>query len=50
MNFCQIDTEDIDECSKVLVSLDGAEGRQSKPYQMSKAADFTGIEKNGLWL
>jgi threonine synthase len=26
LNFCQIDTEDIEECSKVLVSLDGAEG------------------------
>ncbi|MBT7780755.1 MAG: pyridoxal-phosphate dependent enzyme, partial [Nitrosopumilus sp.] len=50
LNFCQIDTENIDECSKVLVSLDGAEGRQSKPYHMSKAAEFIGIEKEGLWL
>ncbi|MFB5624411.1 MAG: threonine synthase, partial [Nitrosopumilus sp.] len=36
LNFCQIDTEDMEECSKYLVSLDGAEGRQSKPYHMSK--------------
>jgi len=27
-----------------LVSLDGAEGRQSKPYHMSKVAKFVGIE------
>ncbi|PIW33136.1 MAG: threonine synthase [Nitrosopumilales archaeon CG15_BIG_FIL_POST_REV_8_21_14_020_37_12] len=50
LNFCQINTEDIDECSKYLVSLDGAEGRQSKPYQMSKAAEFVGISNNNLWL
>ena len=50
LNFCQIDTEDNDECAKFLVSLDGAEGRQSKPYQMSKAAEFIGINKEGLWL
>ena len=50
MNFCQIDTESLEECSKFLVSLDGAEGRQSKPYHMSKAADFLGINKEGLWL
>ncbi|TLX93345.1 MAG: threonine synthase, partial [Thaumarchaeota archaeon] len=39
LNFCQIDTEDIDQCSKRLVSLDGAEGRLSKPYHMSKVSD-----------
>ena len=50
LNFCQIDTESLEECSKFLVSLDGAEGRQSKPYHMSKAAEFLGIEKDGLWL
>ena len=36
LNFCEIDTDDFDQCSKFLVSLDGAEGRQSKPYHMSK--------------
>ncbi len=50
LNFCQIDTENIEECSKYLVSLDGAEGRQSKPYRMSKAAEFIGISNNNLWL
>ena len=30
-NFCQIDTKSYDECSKNIVSLDGSEGRQSKP-------------------
>ncbi|TLX95012.1 MAG: pyridoxal-phosphate dependent enzyme [Thaumarchaeota archaeon] len=48
LNFCQIDTENIDECSKRLVSLDGAEGRQSKPYHMSKVSDYVGIQS--LWL
>jgi len=50
LNFCQIDTENIEECSKYLVSLDGAEGRQSKPYHMSKAAKFIGILNDNLWL
>ena len=50
LNFCQIDTENIEECSKYLVSLDGAEGRQSKPYQMSKAAKFVGTSNENLWL
>ena len=50
LNFPQIDTENIDECSKILVSLDGSEGRQSKPYHMSKAANFVGISKDTLWL
>ena len=50
LNFCQIDTENIEECSKYLVSLDGAEGRQSKPYQMSKVAKFVEISNECLWL
>ena len=50
LNFCQIDTENIEECSKYLVSLDGAEGRQSKPYQMSKVAKFIKISNENLWL
>ena len=32
INFLGIDTEDLDECAEILVSLDGAEGRLSKPY------------------
>ena len=50
LNFCQIDTEDIEQCSRNLVSLDGAEGRLSKPYHISKAADFIGISNDNLWL
>ena len=50
LNFCQIDTEDIEQCSKYLVSLDGAEGRLSKPYHMSKVADFAGVKHENLWL
>ena len=50
LNFCQIDTDNTEECSKYLVSLDGAEGRQSKPYHMSKVADFANISSDNLWL
>jgi len=50
LNFCQIDTNNTEECSKYLVSLDGAEGRQSKPYHMSKVADFANISSDNLWL
>ena len=50
LNFCQIDTENIEECSKYLVSLDGAEGRLSKPYRMSKAAELIGTSNDNLWL
>ncbi len=50
INFCQIDTANEAECSKYLVSLDGAEGRQSKPYQMSKVAEYIGVNHQNLWL
>ncbi|SVE04005.1 uncharacterized protein METZ01_LOCUS456859, partial [marine metagenome] len=50
INFCGIDVEDLEQCSKNLVSLDGAEGRQSKPYHMSKVANFIGIENERLML
>ena len=50
LNFCQIDTDDLEACSKNLVSLDGSEGRQSKPYHMSKAASFIGLDTDNLWL
>ncbi|MDE1861880.1 MAG: threonine synthase [Thaumarchaeota archaeon] len=48
LNFCEIDTESIEDCSKFLVSLDGAEGRLSKPYHMSKVSDYVGVQN--LWL
>jgi len=44
LNFCQIDTENFVEYSKCLVSLDGAEGRLSKPYHMSKVSDYVGLK------
>ena len=48
LNFCEIETEDIEQCSKHLVSLDGAEGRQSKPYHMSKVSDFVGVNNENI--
>jgi threonine synthase len=50
LNFAGLDTEDIVQCSEVLVSLDGAEGRLSKPYNMSKVADFVDLPHEGLFL
>ena len=50
LNFCDIDTTDLTQCSQHLVSLDGAEGRQSKPYHMSKVAKFVGMENKNLML
>ena len=50
LNFCEIDTDNLEECSKFLVSLDGAEGRQSKPYHMSKVANFINIDNKNLML
>lgn len=50
LNFCQIDTEDLDACSSCLVSLDGAEGRQSKPYHMTRVAEFVGMPRENLWM
>jgi len=50
LNFCEIDTDDLTQCSQHLVSLDGAEGRQSKPYHMSKVAKFVGIDNEKLML
>jgi len=50
LNFCQIDTENPDQCSKNLVSLDGSEGRLSKPYHMSRVSEFVGIKNENLML
>jgi threonine synthase len=50
LNFPGIDTNNISECSDVLVSLDGAEGRLSKPYNMSKVADFVDLPHENLFL
>ncbi|MGI0035673.1 MAG: threonine synthase, partial [Nitrososphaera sp.] len=50
VNFAGIDTEDFAECARVLVSLDGSEGRQSKPYKMSKAADYADMDHDSFLL
>jgi threonine synthase len=50
INFAGIDTEDFSECARVLVSLDGSEGRLSKPYKMSKAADYAVMNHDSLML
>jgi threonine synthase len=50
INFLGIDTENLDECAKILVSLDGAEGRLSKPYRMSRVADYVNLKQDGLLL
>jgi threonine synthase len=50
INFSGIDTEDLNQCAAVLVSLDGAEGRLSRPYQMSKVADYVGMKHNSFLL
>lgn len=49
INFMGIDTEDLEAMSRVLVSLDGAEGR-TRPYQMSKVANHVGMNPENLWL
>lgn len=50
INFSQTDTESQSQCSKFLVSLDGAEGRLSRPYKMTKVADFVGLKPDNLFL
>jgi threonine synthase len=50
INFSAIDTEDFSDCAKVLVSLDGAEGRLSRPYSMSKVADYANMDHNSFLL
>jgi threonine synthase len=50
INFLGIDTEDPNECAELLVSLDGAEGRLSKPYRMSKVADYVDLKQECLLL
>jgi threonine synthase len=47
LNFAGVDTEEPDQYSRILVSLDGAEGR-SRPYQMSKVAEFVGMKPENV--
>jgi len=50
INFSQINTENQAQCANVLVSLDGAEGRLSRPYKMTKVAEFVGLKPDNLFL
>jgi threonine synthase len=50
INFPGIDCEDFSECARVFVSLDGSEGRLSKPYKMSKAAEYADIDHDNFLL
>lgn len=50
INFVGVDTEDFEECARLLVSLDGSEGRLSKPYKMSKVAEYASMDHNSLFL
>ncbi len=50
INFIDIDTDDIHECSKYFVSLDGSEGRLSRPYKMSKVAKYVDMPVDNLLL
>jgi threonine synthase len=50
INFAGIDTEDFEECAHLLVSLDGSEGRLSKPFKMSKVADYANMNHDSLFL
>ena len=45
-----MDPENLEQCARHLVSLDGSEGRQSKPYRMTRAANFAGMGMQNLWL
>ena len=49
INFVGVNTEDYDDYSKKLVSLDGAEGR-TKPFHLTKVAEYVGIRTENFWL
>ena len=46
INFVGIETENLEECARVLVSLDGAEGMLSRPYKMSKVATYSDMDRD----
>jgi threonine synthase len=50
INFSGIDTENFNDCASILVSLDGAEGRLSRPYKMSKVADYADMSHDSFLL
>jgi threonine synthase len=50
INFLGINIESFEECARGLVSLDGAEGRLSRPYKMSKVADYAMMNHDNFLL
>ena len=50
INFAGLNTEDFNECARLLVSLDGSEGRLSKPYKMSKVAEYASMDHDSFFL
>ena len=49
LNFAGVDTENYDDYSKKLVSLDGAEGK-TKPFHLTRVADYIGVKTGNFWL
>ena len=49
INFVGVDTENYDDYSQKLVSLDGAEGR-TKPFHLTKVAEYVGVKTGNFWL
>ncbi len=49
INFSEVDCDDFDAYSSVLVSLDGAEGR-TKPFHLTQVAEYVGLQPDNLWL
>jgi len=49
INFAGVDTENYDDYSRKLVSLDGAEGK-TKPFHLTKVADYVGVKTGNFWL
>ena len=49
INFAGVDTENYEDYSQKLVSLDGAEGR-TKPFHLTKVADYVGVKAENFWL
>lgn len=49
INFAGVDTEDYNDYGRVLVSLDGDEGR-TKPFHLTKVAEYVGVKSDNFWL
>jgi threonine synthase len=49
INFVGVDTDNYDDYSQKLVSLDGAEGR-TKPFHLTKVAEYVGVKTGNFWL